>query len=321
MNDNQSLIDWLLSGDISIRYHVKRDLLNFPEKKLTSLQTQIPLNGWGRRILSKRNPKNGLWGGGVYLPKWTSTHYTLLDLKNLGISQSNNEYVESSGVLLDRLWFNKGEVAKKRIQDICVSAMLLSICGHAKIRSPKFDEIIDYLIDKRRSDGGWNCSWWKGSEKSSLHSTLTILESLRDLEANGYSYRLNELKILRDDAHELLLKRKLFRSLTTEEVIDKKMLMLSYPSRWRYDILRSLDYFQSIDAPYDDRMQDAIEILLKKRKPNGRWPVQHKHAGLVHFDMEQTGEDSRWNTLRALRVLMKYRKEYFEQAVANVEPL
>jgi hypothetical protein len=84
------------------------------------------------------------------------------------------------------------------------------------------------------------------------------------------------------------------------------MLMLSYPSRWRYDILRALDYFHSCAIEYDQRMSDAIEVLLKKRRKNGLWPVQARHIGKTHFEMEKTGEPSRWNTLRALRVLKKY---------------
>ncbi|MDY6866015.1 MAG: hypothetical protein SVY15_08620 [Halobacteriota archaeon] len=94
-----------------------------------------------------------------------------------------------------------------------------------------------------------------------------------------------------------------FQSHRTGEIIDKKMLMLSYPSRWRYDILRALDFFQEAGIDYDERMNPAIEILLKKRRKDGRWPLQMKHKGQVHFDMEETGKPSRWNTLRVMRVL------------------
>ncbi|MDY6965443.1 MAG: hypothetical protein SVM80_05655 [Halobacteriota archaeon] len=95
----------------------------------------------------------------------------------------------------------------------------------------------------------------------------------------------------------------MFQSHRTGEIIDKKMLMPSYPSRWRYDILRAFDYFQAAKIGYDERMDPAIEILLKKQKKDGRWPLQMKHKGQVHFDMKETGKPSRWNTLRAMRVL------------------
>lgn len=82
--------------------------------------------------------------------------------------------------------------------------------------------------------------------------------------------------------------------------------MLSYPSRWRYDILRALDYFRLAGIAYDNRMDDAMEILLKKRRKDGKWPLQSKHPGQTHFDMEEVGKPSRWNTLRALRVLRHF---------------
>ncbi len=100
---------------------------------------------------------------------------------------------------------------------------------------------------------------------------------------------------------------RLYKSDKTGEIIDKKWTMLSFPSRWRYDILRALLYFTDSGAPYDPRMDDALDIIQSKQKADGTWPVQAKHPGQVHFDIEKTGEPSRFNTLRALRVLRAYR--------------
>ena len=118
--------------------------------------------------------------------------------------------------------------------------------------------------------------------------------------------RLEELQAAQAQSQAFLLQHKLFRSDHTGEVIDKKWLMLSYPSRWKYDILRALDYFQSAKVAYDPRMQDALDVLKSKQRKDHTWPVQAKHPGQTHFDMEQTGSPSRWNTLRALRVLKHF---------------
>jgi hypothetical protein len=303
LDKNSEIIKWLLAGDVSIQYQVNRDLLNSSKKELEQLRSRIPSEGWGKKFLSLRDAKTGLWGGAIYSPKWISTHYTLLDLKNLCIPQSNREYIESSKIIFDKLWVNTKGVAKARKQDVCICGMLLSICSYAKFPQTMFNDIIDYIILHHMPDGGWNCSWWKGSKKSSLHTTLTVLECIRDLELNNYTYRFDELKILRNEAHELLLKRHLFKSLSTGEEIKPQFLLMPYPCRWKYDILRCLDYFQSVKAPYDERMKDALDIVLKKRRKNGRWGVSSRYSGLVHFDMEKGGADSRWNTLRALRVL------------------
>ena len=306
MDNFSDLINWLLAGDVSIQYQVKRDLLKSSCKEIDTLQNRIPVEGWGKRFLSKRDDKTGLWGNGVYSPKWISTHYTLLDLKNIGLPQANKQYIESSKILIDKLWFNTKGVAKTRMQDLCICGMLLSICSYAKLPQADFDEMIDYVIKYNMPDGGWNCSWHNGSIKSSVHTTLTILEGIRDLEINNYSYRAEELNILRNSAHELLLRRRLFKSLSTGEVIKPGMLAMPYPCRWRYDILRCLDYLQSIHLPYDERMQEAIDIIKKKRRKNGRWGINRGYPGLIHFDMEKPGTDSRWNTFRALRVLKEY---------------
>ena len=114
-----------------------------------------------------------------------------------------------------------------------------------------------------------------------------------------------------NEAQEFILQHQLFLSDRTGEIIDKRFLMLSFPSRWKYDILRALVYFQACGHPFDLRMQPALDVLMSKRRKDGTWPVQAKHAGQTHFDMEKTGGASRWNTLRAMRVL-----QYFGQPVS-----
>ena len=172
------------------------------------------------------------------------------------------------------------------------------------------ESIIDCLIDAHMHDGGFNCQFnRKGAVHSSLHSTISVLEGLLEYKRGGYTYRQAELERIVAEAEAFILLHHLFRSDHTGEVIDKRFLMLSYPSRWRYDILRALDYFRDARRPYDVRMQDAIDVLHKKRRKDGRWPVQARHPGQTHFEMEQTGQSSRWNTLRALRVLRHFEGE------------
>ncbi len=167
--------------------------------------------------------------------------------------------------------------------------------------------IVDFILSQQLEDGGFNCQLNRsGAVHSSLHTTISILEGILEYEDNGYKYRIKELKEVEQASREFILQHKFFRSHRTGAIIDKKMLMLSYPSRWKFDILRALDYFQFAGVKYDNRMDDAIQVLLKKRKKDGTWPVQAKHPGQTHFDMEETGSASRWNTLRALRVLKHF---------------
>lgn len=306
------ILKWLLAGDQSIVYQTNRDLLNTDKKNLCNLRKKIANNGWGKKFLDKRNKETGLWGKGIYSPKWISTTYTLLDLKNIGILPETKEYIESSIILINKLW-KIPEKKKERYLDLCVCGMLLNLCCYAKIDSPKISRIIDFILDKQFDDGGWNCRWIFDKDHSSFHTTINILEGLKEYLDNNYSYKNKNIISAIKRAHEFILMHNLFKSDKTKKIIHKNMTMLSYPPRWKYDILRCMDYFWSVDEKYDSRMEDALEIIIKKKLKNNHWPVQMKHAGLVHFDMEETGKESRWNTLRALRVLKKYKEDIFEQ--------
>lgn len=307
-----NILNWLLSGDQSIAYQASRDLHNTDKKKLNRLKKKIINTGWGRQFLDKRNNETGLWGNGIYSPKWISTTYTMLDLKNIGLPPDTKNYIESGIILINKLW-KIPQKKKDRYMDLCVCGMLLNLCCYAKIDVPKIKEIIDFILDKQFDDGGWNCRWLTDKKHSSLHTTINILEGLKEYLESNHSYKKKELFSSIKKAHEFILMHNLFKSDKTKKIIHKNMTMLSYPTRWQYDILRCMDYFQSVNVKYDRRMDDALEIIIKKKLKNNRWPVQMKHAGLVHFDMEKTGKESRWNTLRALRVLKKYRKDIFRK--------
>jgi hypothetical protein len=146
----------------------------------------------------------------------------------------------------------------------------------------------------------------QGATHSSLHSTISVLEGLWEYKQNGYTYRLAELDLIAKASVEFILQHRLYKSDKTGEVIDRRMILLSFPSRWYYDILRALDYFQSAGIEYDSRMEDSLEVLRSKRRKDGAWPVQNRHPGAIHFEMEKTGGPSRWNTLRALRVFRHF---------------
>jgi hypothetical protein len=185
--------------------------------------------------------------------------------------------------------------------------MFLNYACHFGASEDDLKSIVDYVIDQRMDDGGFNCErdrW--GAKHSSLHSTICVLEGIREYERNGYSYRLGELKAAAAASQEFVLMHQLFKSDRTGEIIHKDFLRLSFPGRWHYDILRALDYFQDAGVPWDERMRPACEVLMIKRRSDGRWPLRAHYPGRFHFEMEKLGQPSRWNTLRALRVIKTY---------------
>jgi hypothetical protein len=300
------ILQWLMSGDVSIQYQAKKYLMGHDDN---DLRRRISQEGWGKDFLSFRKG-TGYWGYGFYQPKWISTHYTLLDLMNLEIEPDVAQISETLSMVLANNKAHDGGLkvmSSPEKSDICVNGMFLTYASYFKTGEDKLKSIVDCLLNQKMADGGFNCHSNRiGAIHSSLHTTLSVLEGFNEYRINGYQYRLGEITEAEKSGREFILEHKLFKSHRTGEIIDKKFLMLSFPSRWRYDILRCLDYFRKAEFPYDIRMEDAVSVILKKKLKDGSWPLQAKHSGLVYFDMEKPGKPSRWNTLRAIRVLMHF---------------
>lgn len=303
---NAKVIEWLQEGDVALQYQTWRDLLG--EEK-PSLQARIEQEGWGRRFLDCRNA-DGSWGRGFYQPKWTSSHYTLLDLKTLAISPQQIWISESiRDIALTQKGADGGINPSGTISnsDVCINGMFLNYACYFGEQQESLVSIVDFILDQQMEDGGFNCQRNRsGARHSSLHSTLCVLEGMWEYQRNGYQYRAAELEKAACEAREFLLRHRLFKSDRTGEVIHSTLLRFAFPPRWRYNILRALDYFQAARLPWDDRMSDALEVLLAKRKPDGCWRAEAAHPGATHFTMEEARQPGRWNTLLALRVLKCY---------------
>jgi hypothetical protein len=132
-----------------------------------------------------------------------------------------------------------------------------------------------------------------------------VLEGLLDYELAGG--KLAAVTKARKRAENYLLERRMFRSLRTGNVVDKRWLRFSFPTFWHYDALRGLDYLRNAGSKADSRVREAIEIVAERRHQNGRWPLNLLHPEFVPLEMETgVGRSSRWNTLRALRVMRWY---------------
>jgi len=303
---------WLLSGDISIQYRVYRDLEGAQASVLKSLQTQISQTGWGKQYVDAFHPESGWWDG-VYSPKWTSTHYTLMNLMTLGIEPMTECFQVGATQLLNAMWTNEGRVNRYRYQDMCVSAMLLSIASYGHLTSPKINEIVDYILSHQFFDGGWNCNWQKGAIHSSLHTTISVLEAFRKVMQSEHPYRFNEIVRASEQGREFILRKKFFRSERTNEVILPVFLLNHDPVTWHYDVLRGLEYFASVHAPYDERMEEALTLLLMKQKSDHTWSHCSPYSGRYYFHQEKTGAPSRCVTVRVLKVLKEYRNSFYQE--------
>ncbi len=309
MINQNSIIQWLLKGDPSIRWQTLRDLTDMPINECEKEQNNIANKGWGANLLSKQD-SNGVWGSGLYSPKWISTTYTLLLLRRFGLSPRHPQAFKGCALLLDNGFYYDGGINYFRSlnhSETCVTGMILSILCYFQYKDKRINRLVDHLLEQQMKDGGWNCQSYRGATHSSFHTTISVLEGLREFEknSNGMIFKIQEAQ---QKGREFLLAHRLFRSSRTGEIVLPALTRFSFPPRWHYDILRALDYFQECGVKKDERLLDAIKIVKKKRKKDGHWSLQNRHPGKVFFEMERIGEPSRWNTLRALRVLNWWEK-------------
>ncbi|MFN8571251.1 MAG: hypothetical protein U0132_04285 [Gemmatimonadaceae bacterium] len=304
-------IAWLMEGDPSVRWQTMRDLLGASTAAVARERARVARDGWGSRLLAEQDARGG-WAvgrpgdGGLYTPKWTSTTYTMLLLRDFGLPQRSVSVRRACKLLLDKGLRTDGGIgfgAWTR-SETCVTGMVLSILSYFRLADVRLREIAAHLLRVQMGDGGWNCRRPHGATHSSVHTTISALEGLRWYELFADTSRERAaVRTAQSRGREFLLAHRLFRSHHSGRVIRPEFLRFVFPPRWHYDVLRALDYFQSVDAPRDARLAEAVAMVQQHRQPDGRWRLEGEYRGKTYFRLETPGRPSRWNTLRALRVL------------------
>ena len=308
-----TVLDWLLDSDPAIRWQVLRDLVHAPADVVAAERARVATEGWGDRLLTLQGD-DGQWAGGACFPArffdesnhyegqpWTSTLPTLQLLLDLGVHPGNDRVRQAvAQVAAHCRWEHAGQPFFSGEVEPCINGRTVTLGTYFGVAVD--DVVVVRLLGEQLADGGWNCEAERGSVRSSFDTTINVLEGLLAHErATGGSA---EALAARRRGEAYLLERQLMRRKSTGEVVNPAWLQFSFPLRWHYDVLRALDYFRSAgDAP-DARIDEAIALLRSKQQPDGTWLLEHTHPGQVHFALEDgDGQPSRWNTLRALRVL------------------
>jgi len=303
----KDVISWLLEGDVSVQYLTHKLLLDSDSTILEQLQNRIEAEGFGAQFLSHQNP-NGHWDVHYYQRKWTSTHYTLLDLKNLGVPQTLKPCREMVLRMFEECQLPDGGMNLSKYEhpsDVCVDGMVLAYSSYFCPEEPRLRKLADYLLTVQKADGGFD--WDVQSKRGDPHTTICALEGLGQFRAAVSGHKPLDIEVVEDKAIAFLLFNQLFM-----DFADKRFLKLSYPYRYRYDLLRALEYLASQQIPYDPRMQPALDWLQAKRKKDGLWYLENQHKGNLHFQMEEVGKPGRFITLKALTIF-----RYFE----SIKPL
>ena len=305
-----AVIDWLLDADPSIRWHVMRDLTHEPADVVAAERAKVATEGWGAQLLSLQTP-DGLWAGNAFSQDRTDTFHVLELLRRLGVDPESDEAKVALGRVREHVtwgdgaWWNPPWADKGFFEgevEPCINGNVVSTGAYFGV---DMAPLVDRLLGEQLSDGGWNCEVENGATVSSFGTTINVLEGLLEHErAIGGSAGVAEA---RRRGEEYMLERRLFRRKSTGEVIDPTWLEFSFPTWWHYDVLRGLDYLHNAGFKPDDRIAEAIGVVEGNRDPDGRWPLQKVHEGEVYFAMDDgEGKPSRWNTLRAMRVMDWY---------------
>jgi hypothetical protein len=313
----ESVIQWLLDSDPSIRWQVMRDLIGSPAEEVLAERARIATGGDGATLLALQGT-DGRWGGAAWNRGWDSTMHVLMLLRDMGLDPTGEQARRAVSLVRDRVtWkgcgpkecnanaFFEGEL------EPCINAQVAAVGAYFEqdVRG-----IIARLLAEQLPDGGWNCEAPDCSTRSSFNTTICVLEALLACEhAGGASPEVIEARLR---GQEYLLARRLFRRLSTGEAIERDRkggamwTRFAFPTWWHYDVLRGLDYMRSAGVPYDDRIGAAIDLVASKRDRDGLWLLEASYPGVMLVKMDEgEGHPSRWNTLRALRVMNWFRRD------------
>jgi hypothetical protein len=305
-----NVVDWLLDSDPSVRWQVMRDLLDAPDDEVAAERARVATEGAGARLLALQDA-DGRWGGAAWNRGWDSTMHVLSLLRELGLDPASAEARRAVGLVRDRVrWppehdsnpFFAGEV------EPCINGQVAAAGAYfgQDVRG-----IVERLLGEQLSDGGWNCEAPSGSTRSSFNTTICVLEALLQHErARGATPEVTEARLR---GQEYLLERRLFRRRSTGEAIERDRkggaawTRFAFPTWWHYDVLRGLEHLRSAGVTPDERVAEAIELVASKRDGDRRWPLDTRYPGVMPIEIDEgEGRPSRWNTLRALRVLRWY---------------
>lgn len=317
-------IDWLLDSDPAIRWQAMRDLTDAAPSAIAADRARVIREGLGSAILAKQE-SDGSWRR-EGAPTWLTTLFTLLLLRSTGADSANAAVAKAITRVQSNLRWDcaPGNWDLRPIKDSanpffegevepCINGGVLTLGGYFGHPNEK---LAHRLLGEQLADGGWNCDAPK-SNRSSFHTTICVLEGLLEYEralsdsSSDNRVHVNEIAAARHCAEEYFLIRSLFRRRSTGEVANPEFFELAFPPRYHYDVLRALDYFRAAGLHTktrpDPRLRAAIQLLESKRGAGGAWLLDNSYGEALALPLTETvGQPSRWNTLRALRVLRWY---------------
>ncbi len=301
--NREQVIQWLMAGDPAIRWQTLRDLAGAENEAVGIERGEVARQGWGARLLACQDP-DGRWGGQLYINKWLSTTYSMLLLRSLGLDPAHPRARLACRLLLDGGFRDDGSVCYGKTvnrADNGVTGMILALGAYFLPSDGRVHALAAYLEGAQKADGSWDPEEGYRDIRYGVNASLLILDGLLEY-ARSHPAQAGPAREALAAGQEYFLRANLF-IIENGQAMDPRWLKFSYPTRWFYDILAALDNFQASGAARDPRLEAAVALVKSRRGAEGTWKLQNRHPGKTFFEMEEVGKPSRWNTLRALRVL------------------
>jgi hypothetical protein len=305
------VLDWLLDSDPAIRWQVLRDLTDASDEAVAAERARVGTEGWGATVLALQGA-DGAWDGRAWNPGWDSTMHALWLLWLFGLDPASDPAQQALALVRERVTWRGSGPPQCDGNAYFEGEIEPCINGQVAAAGAYFGQDVRGLIERlggeQLADGGWNCEAENGSTRGSFNTTICVLEALLAYEqAFGSDPAVTAVRRRGED---YLLERQLFRRLSTGEVIEEDRMsgadwtQFSFPGWWQYDVLRGLDYLRSAGVRADERVSEALDLVVSKQGADGRWLFDAAYDGINMLDMgERVGQPNRWITLRALRVL------------------
>lgn len=300
------VVDWLLAGDSALQYQTWRDLLG---RTRPELQQRAALDGDAAVILAARGD-GGHWGRGFYQPKWTSSHYSLLELRDLAVAPDHPSCTATIALITREKAADGGVNPIGGVQraDVCINGMFLAYACYFGADPRELESVVDFILGQQLGDGGFNChSNRSGARISSVHTTASVIDGFAEYLGTGYTRRAAEVTAAVAAASEALLDRRLYQRHGDGQPIRAELVRLHHPARWHFDVLRGLEVLRAAGASWEPRLSDALRVVDSRRRADGRWAAAAQYPGETHLAYSRAGAPNRWVTLRALRVLGHFR--------------
>jgi hypothetical protein len=274
-----------------------------------------------KAILAAQTPE-GYWNkpDNMYLPKYTASTHSLLILAELGAKRTPAiergmdhlfKFQLDSGHFTTVQPKTKRGYASTLTDGACFTGNILYYAIHfGYLNDPRIQRAIDFLVRTHSSkDGGWSCRAYPINPAGVFPANcyMGMMKALRGLAAIPEKHRSASLQALLKKDIEVTLENHLFRYLRAPDGSRKAKpgwTRFGFPLFYQSDALEVLDTLTRLNVR-DERMQDAIDLVLASRGSDGKWRLQNTFNGKMCHDIDVKGQPSKWITLRALNVLRR----------------